>query len=58
MAQKIREFFNITNDIDVKVMANSTQRTYQTAQLLSIGLFPAKKVDIQCQDYSFKNENE
>ncbi|MTH75553.1 histidine-type phosphatase [Metamycoplasma hominis] len=58
MAQKIREFFNITNDINVKVMANSTQRTFQTAQLLSIGFFPAKKVDIQCQDYSFKNENE
>lgn len=42
MAQKIREFFNITNDINVKVMANSTQRTFQTAQLLSIGLFLLK----------------
>ncbi|WP_406617487.1 hypothetical protein [Mycoplasmopsis adleri] len=57
-SQWLKDYLKITNNTNLKVIANSTYRTFETAQLLSLGLKPGIETKIDCKDNTFKNEDE
>ena len=54
----LNQYLNINDEISMKFIANSTQRTYETAKMLAKGLKPDYNQTIECEDTTFKSENE
>ncbi|MBZ4195247.1 histidine-type phosphatase [Mycoplasma tauri] len=54
--QFLKKYLNVTKETTLKVIANSTSRTFETAQLLSLGLKPASDININCLDKSFMKD--
>ncbi|WP_338822902.1 histidine-type phosphatase [Mycoplasmopsis felifaucium] len=56
--QWLKDYLQVKEDTSLKVIANSTYRTYETAQLLSLGLKPGQDTYIECKDKTFKTEDD
>lgn len=57
LGQFLRNHLKLDNN-EIKIICNSTLRTYQTAKLLAMGMQPKKDPVIECADKTFSKRDE